>query len=181
MKILLIICLFITSCGSNSKIKKDLEILQSKNITLPKNIELLVHGRDTLINDFMDSELKLVVYSDSIACGTCVINKMGLWDNLLEYAETFDHRLKYYFIFSPKKIDDRNVRLSLRSALFDYPVILDSKGEFEKLNSHLPRNRMLHTFLLDKNNKVILVGNPLANPKIEEMLKKIVEERLGKK
>lgn len=38
---------------------------------------------------------------------------------------------------------------------------------------------MLHTFLLDEDNKVILVGNPLHNKKIEEMFYKIVEEKLG--
>ena len=39
---------------------------------------------------------------------------------------------------------------------------------------------MLHTFLLDEDDNVILVGSPLHNRKIEEMFYKIVEERLGK-
>ena len=33
---------------------------------------------------------------------------------------------------------------------------------------------------LDKNNNVILVGNPMQNKRIEEMFYKIVEEKLGK-
>ena len=63
--------------------------------------------------------------------------------------------------------------------MFDYPILLDTLREFEKLNPHLPKNRALHTFLLDENNNVILVGNPLHNKKIEEMFYKIVEEKLG--
>ena len=64
--------------------------------------------------------------------------------------------------------------------MFDCPILLDTLGEFEKLNPHLPKNRALHTFLLDENNNVILVGNPLRNKKIEEMFYQIVEEKLGK-
>ena len=180
LTIIFSILLFI-SCGNRSKIKKDLEILQSKSITLPTDIKLFVSGNDTLIDSFMDSELKLIVYSDSIACNTCIVSKMFIWYDLVEYAKKFDNRLKYYFIFSPNKNDKNSVRFELKDALLDYPIILDSKGEFEKLNPHLPRNKAMHTFLLDKDNKVILVGNPLHNPKIEEIFYKIVEEKLGKK
>ena len=58
--------------------------------------------------------------------------------------------------------------------------MLDTLKEFERLNPHLPKNRALHTFLLDENNRVILVGNPSRNEKIKEMFYKIVEEKLGK-
>lgn len=68
----------------------------------------------------------------------------------------------------------------MKNNSLDYPVLLDTLGEFEKLNPHLPKNKALHTFLLDENNNVILVGNPLHNKKIEEMFNKIVEEKLGK-
>jgi len=44
----------------------------------------------------------------------------------------------------------------------------------------LPKDNLLHTFLLDENNNVILVGNPVRNKKIKEMFYKIVEEKLGK-
>lgn len=50
----------------------------------------------------------------------------------------------------------------------------------EIMNPHLPKNKALHTFLLDENNNVILVGNPLHNKKIEKIFYKIVEEKLGK-
>jgi len=63
---------------------------------------------------------------------------------------------------------------------FDYPVLIDTLGEFEKLNVHLPKDRAFHTFLLDENNNVILVGDPLYNKMIRKMFYKIVEEKLGK-
>ena len=38
---------------------------------------------------------------------------------------------------------------------------------------------MFHTFRLDENNKVILVGNPMLNKQIEDMMLSIVDEKLG--
>ena len=67
-----------------------------------------------------------------------------------------------------------------KNSKFNYPVILDTLGQFERLNPHLPKNKALHAFLLDENNNVILVGNPLLNKKIKEMFYRIVEEKLGK-
>ena len=78
------------------------------------------------------------------------------------------------------KKEVRGTELMIANTMFDYPILLDTLGEFEKLNPHLPKNRALHTFLLDENNNVILVGNPSQNRKIKEMFYKTVEEKLGK-
>lgn len=48
-------------------------------------------------------------------------------------------------------------------------------------NITIPSESMYHTFLLDENNKVILVGNPIANVKIGDMLQPIVEKEVGEK
>lgn len=50
-----------------------------------------------------------------------------------------------------------------------------------KQNTCIPVDKMFHAFLLDENNNVLLVGNPLENEKIEELFWKIVEERFGKR
>ena len=38
---------------------------------------------------------------------------------------------------------------------------------------------MYQTFLLDKNNNVVLVGNHLYNTKNEQLLRAIIREKLG--
>ena len=178
----LISLVFVFSCSDRSKLKQDLAKLQSIEIavTLDK-MQHQINGIDTLLANFTDSELKLVVYSDSSTCSSCAIQKMFLWNSFIEDAEKYQGRLKFYFLFSPTENDLTTVNLALRTNMFDYPVFIDSAGTFAKENPHLPKNPQLHSFLLDESNKVILVGNPLNNPKIEEMFYKIVEERLGKK
>ena len=56
----LIVLLFI-SCDDNSKIKKVLKTLQSKSIIIPTTMNVFWSGSDTIINEFMDSEFKLLV------------------------------------------------------------------------------------------------------------------------
>ena len=99
---------------------------------------------------------------------------------MIEYSRRYKGNLKFYFIFSPRQQDEEGIRIALTNNAFDYPVLVDTIGEFEKLNPHLPKNKALHAFLLDENNNVMLVGNPLHNKKIKEMFYRIVEDRLGK-
>lgn len=41
---------------------------------------------------------------------------------------------------------------------------------FLKENS-LPQTNLLHTFLLDQNNKLVLLGNPIDNEKLKSLYK----------
>lgn len=164
---------------NDARIKQDIQQLQSAEITLPQQGQVTVLGRDTLIPGFMQSELKLIVYTDSVGCSSCTVGKMYLWNSFVKYARQYGGRLKYYYILSPRKQDLNKVRIALKGSALEYPVIIDTLGEFGKQNSHIPQNKALHTFLLDENNDVVLVGSPLYNKEIEELFYQIVEKSLG--
>ena len=46
-------------------------------------------------------------------------------------------------------------------------------------NITIPSESM-HTFLLDEDNNVILVGSPIGNEKIGDMLQDVVKKKLGR-
>ncbi len=163
------------SCGGG--VESQMDSLMAQEISLPRKAQTTFAGKDTVIQDYFDSELKMVVYSDSLSCNSCALKGLYAWGDLVEYAKGFDGKLKFYFIFNPPH--NENIRIPLRNALLPYPMLLDSEGEFSSINPHLPANRALHTFLLDKDNNVVLVGSPLNNPKIGTMFKDIVEKELG--
>lgn len=170
------ISLFFTLCSCNTtsqKLLEEMTLLQSKPINCGQNE--LIHY------DTLQKEIKCIVYSDSVSCTPCAINKMYLWNSFLDYSKSYNGQLNFYFIFCPARKDFQEMKLALiKNSRFNYPIILDTLGQFAKLNPHLPKNKALHTFLLDENNNVILVGNPLHNKKIKEMFYRIVEDRLGK-
>ncbi|MFI3263199.1 MAG: hypothetical protein R3Y26_09895 [Rikenellaceae bacterium] len=171
---------FLASCTNQAKIKKDLVQLISAPIILPTDAKVTIHGKDTLINNHFESELKMIVYSDSLGCTSCGINKMYLWDEFVKYADGYDGRLKFYFIYSPSSKVNKTIRRAFKQSLFDYPIVIDETGEFEKKNSHLPRNHAMHAFLLDKDNKIIMVGNPLLNKDIEKLFYEQTAKLLSK-
>lgn len=174
---LLFVLPFLTSC-TNQSIKKELIRLQSEPIKLPTNAAITIHGRDTTIMDLYKADLKMVVYIDSIACASCQISHMPFWNPLIEYADSLNNRLKYYFVFSPRKEDRKAVRVSLGLYPIDYPVLIDDNGEFARLNRHIPQNRALHTFLLNNENQVVLVGSPVENQQVKTLFYKITKELL---
>lgn len=173
--------LFFVACSNQERqFTKEIKVLQSKAIRLPSKALIMRQGKLLQKAEINEEMLKLVVYADSVECTSCAINHIDSWERFIVYAEQFDNRLRFYFIFSPMKKELHGTELMISNKMFDYPIVLDTLREFEKLNTHLPTNRSLHTFLLDENNNVILVGNPMHNKRIEEMFYKIVEEKLGK-
>ena len=169
------ILLFI-SCGNEAKIKKDLSKLMSNSITFPNESIITINGKDSLVTDYFESDYKMVIYIDSEGCTSCEINKMILWDPLIAYSKTFKGKLKFYFIFATHQ--SVKIRNTLSTNLLNYPALIDEKGEFEKLNPHLPKNKAMHSFLLDENNNVIMVGNPIYNKEIEKLFYQHTQELL---
>lgn len=179
--ILICIVLFGSACSNRERqFTKEIKKLQSRAIQLPSKGLIMQLGTELRKINVNEKGLKLVVYADSVGCTTCAINHIDSWERFVNYAKQFNDQLKFYFIFSPMKEELRRTQLMIANTIFDYPILLDTLGEFEKLNPHLPKNRAFHVFLLDENNNVILVGSPMHNKKIEEMFYKIVEEKLRK-
>ncbi len=172
----LLILLLLTSCINSNTIKEELLQLTSKSIELPKNGQIVVDGKDSTISNYFVSEYKLVVYTDSLGCHSCALNGLHVWNDLIEYTKRYKDKVKFYFIFNPPKLED--VRFAIKNNFLAYPILIDTLGEFERLNSHLPNNSAMHTFLLDQNNDVILVGSPLHNSQIEKLFKEELSKRL---
>ncbi len=57
---------------------------------------------------------------------------------------------------------------------FNYPIVIDDNNIVEFKN-RFPEDILCHTFLLNDENKVVAVGNPLQDPNI----KRLYEKELG--
>ena len=53
-------------------------------------------------------------------------------------------------------------------------MCVDVDNRFNKLNN-FPADMTFQTFLLDKNNKVVAIGNPIHNLKVRELYLKIIQ------
>jgi len=149
-----------------------------QQITLFAEWSVIPRDTDTLLNDFMGTPVKMIVWYDSLSCASCQVNRMYEWTDIVAYADSFAQWFSIIYLFTPKKEDLGRVNMALNVDNLDYPIFIDQNGSFVKQNSNLPKNRQLHSFLLDKNNRVVLVGSPLYNPSLWELYMRTIQKMI---
>ena len=167
------VCSSLFSCNERNKknIKKIVEEWSYKKIVFPNNPTFTRFAKDTIIGYFeKDCSYKVLTYIDSIGCLRCHL-KLDAWKPFIKQLEdTFPECNVLFFIHPMNK---KSVEHLLKTENFDYPVCIDEKDSINKLN-HFPVEMQFHTLLLDKENKVLAIGNPVQNPKIKELYLKII-------
>lgn len=147
-------CLISVSCNPIN-IQTELREFVNSEIIFPTTLNSWYTG-DTL--QFKGH--KLIYYIDSTGCTSCRLNR--LYEDLNILSE-MDMECKILSIIAPNR-----TYLNTLSKFFDNHCIyknlyIDTKNNFFSLNHNLPKDTRYHSFLLDKNNRVVLVGNPLAS------------------
>lgn len=144
-----------------------------KEVRFPDNVPCSALGKDTtkLCEGLFDSEYKVLLYVDSTGCSSCRL-RLFEWKHLIEEADSlFPGKLNFLLYFQPKEGNSRDLAFLFQRDHFDYPVFLDVNNRLDSLN-RFPKVTEFQCFLLDKNNRVLLIGNPLLNPKIWDLFKK---------
>jgi hypothetical protein len=120
------------------------------------------------------SEYKILLYVDSAGCTSCRLHL----DEWKAYIEELGEKTSFLLYFHPKH--EKDILLALKIARFNYPVYIDKNDELNRLNK-FPANPSFQCFLLNKNNKVIAIGNPTTNYKIWELYKQIITGEISDK
>lgn len=182
LKFSLLVILFISLTNCN-KTRNDFESLcnewYQKRILLADNMVFTRLVKDTIDNN-LNTNCKILFYVDSLGCTICKM-KMYEWASFItEITNIVQDRVSFVLVINPDKQKNtlRELRSSLIASRFDYPIWLDMNDSLNKLN-HFPPDERFHCFLLDSANRVILIGNPVQNPKIKELYIRTICERLG--
>ena len=180
---LLTLCIFCTGIFASCKrgeLEKEIRGFVGKEIVFPNTMTSTVNGKDSLIDGFLDDNLKLVVFYDSLACSSCRLSRMAEWQEIINHSRGMRGKFNVVFVFSPLQSKYDELRVSLLSNPIDYPVFIDTRNDFIHLNKFISDNTMLHTFLLDGKNRVISVGNPVKNERLWNLYKKRIIELANK-
>lgn len=176
--------LLFISCQKNG-IKKEVEDFMSIPVTL--NLDsmenaTILHGGRPHLKGIIKPEYTYVDYIDSTKCTECAIKHLPEWISIMESVSQKGINMRFAFIIAPPKnlINDVDSILTMEPELNDC-IYLDYRGIMEKRNPHLPKSKMLHTFLLDKEGDVLLVGNPIGNQKIRDLMYKIINDKASPK
>ena len=169
--------------GDMSKVSHDWD---GKEILFPQNVPCYVAGKETqmeLCSELFSKEFKVLLYIDSAGCSACRL-KLLEWQQLMTEAEIlYPGKVSFLFFIQPKSMEEISELLLING--FDNPVFIDVDGSIDSINrfpqtsqvrlSQHPQAALNQCFLLDKDNKVLDLGNPTVTPRVWESFKYEIE------
>jgi len=107
---------------------------------------------DTLVQN-TDYSFKIVTYTN-LYCEPCW-NEALKWKDMIKYFEQYPNVAFFFYVHStPEDFDSINVKAQIK-----FPVYLDLYERFKIVNK-LGNDPRYLTFLLNRNNEVLLIGAP---------------------
>lgn len=166
--LLVFFVLLFSSCQDKGKAKiADLvSKWQGKEILFPERMVYSRFLEDTVHFKTQNCKLKVLVYVDSTGCTGCKL-QLPKWKTFIAQVDSLtESYIPFIFVFQSQDRD--YLRTMLKQNNFDYPVCTDSENKFNGLN-HFPNDITFQTFLLDENNRIKVIGNPIHNLSIQEL------------
>lgn len=126
---------------------------------------------DSVKNILKSTNYKIITYVDG-RCSACV-SDFRFWakiqnDSLLKSNNV--EVIYYVYTYDYKQLKSRQRAFKISN------VVYDEQNSFYKLNELEKYNDTYHTFLVDGDNKIKIVGSPIKKTKIFELYKKIISE-----
>ena len=175
------------SC-QNKKIQKKEVYLKSvienclgKKLTIPDSLRIYAPFHDYLADSVLISNAKYKIYSHiSASCPTC-IRDIKLWNNIIPDFERFkvpvilicgssDNFELFYYMYETGEINS-----------FSYPFFLDIKDNYTKQNKFMKESQQFETVLTDKENNILLLGNPVRSKEMHYLYLKEIQKRIEQK
>lgn len=160
--------LLLPGCKENDKerITRLVEEWQGKEIKFPDRMLFTRFVTDTVDYQIPQADYKVLVYVDSIGCTSCKL-QLPKWKEMMAYVDSATNgSVPFLFVFQSK--DDKELRYILKRDDFSQPICIDRNNIFNERN-HFPADLTFQTFLLDRTNKVAVIGNPVHNLQVKEL------------
>ena len=166
--IILLLTIFLSACQDKQKeiITLLVKEWQGKQILFPENMVFTRFASDTTNFVIPTSDYKVLVFVDSIGCTSCKL-QLSRWKEFIRYTDSISQK-NIPFLFFFQFYYQWEIHSLLIRENFDKPICLDRSDSLNQLN-HFPKDIRFQVFLLDKNNKVVVIGNPVHNPNVKEL------------
>lgn len=161
--------------GCTNRFDKDLEAFVKEPIHIP--YQTMDKRVCSIYTDTLSSEkmLRIVNYIDTLDCSTCALSRLAAVEKeKKDLDELKDVGFVYVIETDTEKAE--NVYFAFCNARIEGAVYLDTCHAFLRANHHIPDDPLFHTFVLNEQDSVVLVGDPFKNEKMEKLLLKVIEK-----
>ena len=168
LSLLLLLSIFGSGCSDEFKNRKALEKMLGQEIRFPDSLKII--NRDQVEDSSLlslDNKIKLVFYISPDECSTCRISSIYTVDTLFKIIPPT--MFVPVVIVSPDEETRDETIKKLYDGWFDFPIYDDILSEFTDINKFIPKSSSFHAFLLDRNDRIALVGDPTRNRQILEL------------
>lgn len=162
------------SCTNvSSSYKKQISDWYGRKIWFPDIMTDVLTGDTIRLND---EYFTIISYVNNTGCLGCKLN-LRVWNEYINSLDSIvDTDINIIMIVNTK--DKEELSYFLEHESYDYPVYLDSVDIINSEN-HFPTESTLQSFILDKNHKVIAIGNPVADQNIASLYKSILSGEIS--
>lgn len=164
--------LLFSACGSS--VKENIEMMIGTEITLDTADMRRLEPENGTLQSAEPTKFTLVHYIDSTECLSCMTQKLHDWDNFISAIQSKNRDVMFLCVMAPRAVEVDNLEVSLRLEKLNFPVYIDMRQIFATNNKFIPGSPIYHTFLINEQRQVILVGDPRKKPKIEKLFWKYV-------
>ena len=171
-----VVIISLISCQNQAELKTS-ETLKSfidSEIVVPTNLLRKTYCNEPIDNTLLTKSYKMIVYLNANGCEECKLTTLLPLSQFIHEHSTYSSHFGVVIILHPTHMPEPD--RFLEQIQYRHPVFYDLDGSFERLNPHLPQDERFHTFLLDKNNKVVVVGNPVHNEKLKKLYLKALNQ-----
>ena len=170
-RFIIIIIILLFSCNTREKKINDIvKTWSGKEITLPPYLDTDSTNQDSTWFLLTRKNFKILMVVDSNECTECRL-KLFNWKLFIQEMDSIHSNVSFLFIIYPQ---NHNFITALKEKnKFQYPIFYDYKRQTMKMNE-FPQDPLFKTFLLDKDNKVLIIGDPSNNPSLWELYKQTI-------
>lgn len=165
--IISIMTVLLFSCNNNDKIINEVKELSHRKITFCDGYKELPCNSKLSLGNLIKQDIKIITYMDNISCTSCGIKTLKLWQKEIKEL----NKDVAYIIILHSDYDDKIFEMTKRLSL-DFPLMYYDSKVFEERNGLKGILACNKTFLLNKNNEIILVGEPFGREKLTNLYRK---------
>lgn len=168
---LALLILFSSSCRER-RISGELREFMSNTVVMPSDLQK-VYDRNIEMVSTDSLGVTMIILYDSLECSSCRINHLRDFLSGYELLDSIPG-CKLLTVFSPRQEEYDEVVKQLMILNFPYPIYVDYSCSFRKLNPFIPDDTKFHSFLIDRDNRPVFVGNPLARREMMDLFNRVL-------
>ena len=146
-----------------------------KEIIFTQNIQY--YSRDNCninFEDILKKEFKILFYVDSSECFKCKA-RLTDWNKLIyDYNQLYSGKVGFLFLYNVT--NEKEVYQLLEYERFNYPIIIGNQANTINQLNNFSKNNDFQCLILNNENKIISIGNPITNPEISLLYRKYINK-----